>query len=185
MKKEGLATNCHRYYALRIAQLGLLFALAVCLSFVESLIPSLPIPGIKLGLSNIVVMYAVFVLGGWHAVLLVVLKALFALLSRGAVAGLLAFCGGSLSVVAMLALLLVFGHRISDAAVSMAGAIAHNLGQLACAAALLQLGQVLWYYLPVLVAAGVASGLLTALLLRAVMPLLRWSQSSYKRPISK
>ena len=68
--------------------MGLLFALAMALSFLESLLPALPMlpPGIRLGLSNIVTMYALFVLGPVSGYTIAVLKALFVLLTRGAVA---------------------------------------------------------------------------------------------------
>ena len=72
----------------RLALMGLLFALAMALSFLESLLPALPMlpPGIRLGLSNIVTMYALFVLGPVSGYTIAVLKSLFVLLPRGAVA---------------------------------------------------------------------------------------------------
>ena len=69
----------------------MLFALAIALSYLESLVSPLLglMPAIKLGLSNIVVMYALLFLRTRTALLLVVLKALFAFLTRGATAGFL------------------------------------------------------------------------------------------------
>ena len=86
---------------------GMLFALAIALSYLESLVSPLLglMPAIKLGLSNVVVMYALLFLRTRTALLLVVLKALFAFLTRGATAGFLSLCGGSLSLVVMLVLL--------------------------------------------------------------------------------
>ena len=77
----------------------MLFALAIALSYLESLVSPLLglMPAIKLGLSNIVVMYALLFLRTRTALLLVVLKALFAFLTRGATAGFLSLCGGALS----------------------------------------------------------------------------------------
>lgn len=74
---------------------GMLFALAIALSYLESLVSPLLglMPAIKLGLSNIVVMYALLFLRTRTALLLVVLKALFAFLTRGATAGFLSLCG--------------------------------------------------------------------------------------------
>ena len=79
---------------------GMLFALAIAFSYLESLVSPLLglMPAIKLGLSNIVVMYALLFLRTRTAVLLVVLKALFAFLTRGATAGFLSLCGGALSL---------------------------------------------------------------------------------------
>ena len=80
----------------RLALMGLLFALAMALSFLESLLPALPMlpPGIRLGLSNIVTMYALFVLGPVSGYTIAVLKSLFVLLTRGAVAAALSASGG-------------------------------------------------------------------------------------------
>ena len=90
---------------------GMLFALAIALSYLESLVSPLLglMPAIKLGLSNIVVMYALLFLRTRTALLLVLLKALFAFLTRGATAGFLSLCGGALSLAVMLVLLCRFG----------------------------------------------------------------------------
>ena len=85
--------------AKNVARLGMLFALAIALSFCEScLTPLLGLmPAMKLGLSNIVVMYALLYLSKRQALALVLLKALFALLTRGVSAGFLSLCGGLVS----------------------------------------------------------------------------------------
>ena len=158
--------------AKNVAVMGLLFALAIALSALEGMLPAfIPVPGIKPGLSNIVTMYCVFVLGARQAFGLALLKALFALIIRGFTAGVLSLSGGMLSVVVMLVLLAVRGKKLSYGMAGIAGAVAHNLGQLAVAFFLLGLPQ-LFYYAPALVAAGIVMGLITAALLRAVMPLL-------------
>lgn len=96
----------------RLALMGLLFALAMALSFLESLLPALPMlpPGIRLGLSNIVTMYALFVLGPVSGYTIAVLKSLFVLLTRGAVAAAMSASGGIASVTVMLLLSLLPGH---------------------------------------------------------------------------
>ena len=90
----------------RLALMGLLFALAMALSFLESLLPALPMlpPGIRLGLSNIITMYALFVLGPVSGYTIAVLKSLFVLLTRGAVAAAMSAAGGIVSVTAKLLL---------------------------------------------------------------------------------
>ena len=97
----------------RLALMGLLFALAMALSFLESLLPALPMlpPGIRLGLSNIVTMYALFVLGPVSGYTIAVLKSLFVLLTRGAVAAAMSASGGIASVTVMLLLSLLPGIR--------------------------------------------------------------------------
>ena len=83
-----------------VAWTGMLFALAIALSFLESAITPLLglMPAMKLGFSNLVVMYALLFLNTRTAAELVLLKALFALLTRGPTAGFLSLCGGVLFV---------------------------------------------------------------------------------------
>lgn len=155
-----------------VALTGMLFALALTLSFAESLItPLLGLaPGVKLGLANIVVMYALLFLNRRQALLLVVLKAGFALLTRGAVSAALSMSGGLLSLGVMV-LLLRFA-KPTRLVLSASGAIAHNLGQLAAASVLLGSGLAL-AYAPVLLISGLVMGWLTSLSLSAVIPALQ------------
>lgn len=153
----------------RLAMLGVLLALAVALSYLESLIP-LPtaLPGIKLGLSNTVTMFCVFFLGGLPALVTAALKSLFVLLTRGVTAGILSAAGGAASVAAMLT---ARRARASIGVLSIAGAVAHNIGQLAAAALLLKSPLSLWY-LPILILSGIVMGLLTGAVLRLLLPAL-------------
>lgn len=150
----------------------MLFALAMVLSFLEStLTPLLGLPpGVKLGLANIVVMYAMLCLGSGDALVLVVLKSLFGLLTRGATAGLLSLCGGVLSWAVMLVLCLA-GQKKEYFILSVSGAIAHNMGQLV-GLKLFTASKYTWYYAPVLLVSGLAMGAVTALSLKAVLPAL-------------
>lgn len=158
--------------ARRAAFTGMLLALAAALSFLESLLPvtaMLP-AGVRLGLSNIVTMYALFFLGKKEAFAVAAGKSLFVLLTRAPVAALLSFCGGALSVFTMLVVL-----RRKDASymlISTAGAVAHNIGQL-CASVLITGSAFTFWYLPVLILSGAAMGVLTSALLRALLPALR------------
>ena len=136
---------------------GMLFALAIALSYLESLVSPLLglMPAIKLGLSNIVVMYALLFLRTRTALLLVLLKALFAFLTRGATAGFLSLCGGAVSL------------AVSGYIFCAGSALAHNLGQLAGAAVLLSSAMALGYA-PVLLAAGLIVGGISCTLSRAL-----------------
>ena len=158
--------------AKNVARLGMLFALAIALSFCEScLTPLLGLmPAMKLGLSNIVVMYALLYLSKRQALALVLLKALFALLPRGVSAGFLSLCGGLVSW-GVLCLLLVLPLPVTGYIFSVSGALAHNVGQL-CGAAVLLSDRMALSYAPVLLAAGVAVGSLTCGVSRAVFPAL-------------
>jgi heptaprenyl diphosphate synthase len=153
----------------RIALLGLLFALAIVLSILESLLPVPgPIPGIRLGLANIVVMFALFYMKRLDALAIVVLKALFVFATRGVVAGALSFSGSLLALVVMAVLLFLFKDRMTYVLISIAGAIAHNVGQIAAASVILQTA--LWLYLPVLLVSGIVTGFATSILLKLTAP---------------
>lgn len=151
---------------------ALLFTMALILSFVEGQIPiPLPVPGIQLGLSNIAVMYSLFFVRKRQALTLVILKSLFAFLTRGAVASLLSLCGGLLSLAIMIVLLFLFRTRISYLLLSIAGAVFHNVGQL-LAVSVIYTSIFVWAYFPVLLIAGIMVGSVTSVLLRVVMPAL-------------
>lgn len=157
--------------ARKVSLLGMLFALAIVLSFFESLItPLLGLPpGIKLGLANVVVMYALYYLGKKEALALVLLKAGFAIFTRGVNAGLLSLAGGLLSF-ALMALLLLMKNKPSVVLVSIVGALGHNFGQFGMACLLL--GPSFVVYAPVLLISGVIMGFLTAICFQVITPAL-------------
>ena len=155
-----------------IALSGLLFALAMALSFVEGtlVIPGL-MPGMKLGLANIVVMYALFFMGGKQALVLFLLKALFVFLVSGWTAGFLSLCGGLFSLLVMWVLYYHFPVRPTWFILSVCGALAHNVGQLLGASVILSSAMSL-YYAPVMLVFGLIMGSLTSITLRALLPAL-------------
>lgn len=164
----------HKSKAREVALTGMLFALAVALSWLESCIaPMLGlIPALKLGLSNIVVMFALLFLRVRTAWMLVLLKALFAFLTRGATAGILSLCGGVLSLLVLWGLL-EGPLSVSGYIYCICGALSHNLGQLGAASLILSSSMAL-AYAPILMLAGIAVGALSCILSRALfsaMPL--------------
>jgi len=158
--------------ARQVALSGMLFALAMALSFIEGTLtfPGL-LPGMKLGLANIVVMYALFFMGAKQALFLDLLKALFVFLVSGWTAGFLSFCGGMLSLVVMWLLYYVLPVRPTWFILSVCGALAHNIGQLLGAGVILSSAMSL-YYAPVMLVLGLVMGALTAFTLRALLPAL-------------
>ena len=146
-----------------IALSGLLFALAMALSFIEGtlVIPGL-LQGMKLGLANIVVMYAL---------LLDVLKAFFVFLVSGWTAGFLSLCGGLLSLLVMWLLYYHCPLRPTWFILSVCGALAHNIGQLLGASVILSTAVSL-YYAPIMLVLGLVMGMLTSVTLRAILPAL-------------
>lgn len=168
-----------RSKAYKTAFMGLMLALALALSFFESMLPVLPfLPvGVKLGLSNIVTMYCLFFLGVKPSLTVAFLKSAFVMLMRGPTGGVLSLAGGIFSVVVMLLLKRI--PSLSKSVLSVAGAIAHNAGQLFMACIILKSFYAL-YYLPVMVLSGVMMGLITGMLLRLVMPYLHNADKAIK-----
>lgn len=154
--------------AREVAWTGMLFALAIALSFLESAVAPLLglMPAMKLGLSNLVVMYALLFLNTHTAGELVLLKALFALLTRGPTAGFLSLCGGTLSFLVLL-VLLHLPVSPGEFIFTVCGALAHNIGQLLGASVLLSSAMALGYA-PVLLVAGLCVGTLSCVLSRAL-----------------
>ncbi|MBQ3660760.1 MAG: Gx transporter family protein [Firmicutes bacterium] len=155
----------------RIAACGVLTALALIFSYIEFLVPlPIAIPGIKLGLANIVCLVCLYALGEKHAFLINVTRiALAALLFGSVFSALYALAGGVVSFAVMA--LLKRTKRFSVCGVSMAGGVFHNLAQLAVAGLLVESAQV-FYYFPVLLLSGMATGIgigiLATLILRSI-----------------
>lgn len=150
---------------------ALLFAFALVLALVENYLPPVPVPvpGIRLGLSNIVVMFALFFVGKSQAFTIAVLKSLFVLSTKGVIAGLLSFCGGILSIAVMSLVIFIFKDKVSYLIVSILGSVFHNIGQFIAITIVYQT-VALWAYLPMLIIFGIIAGVITSTLLRFILP---------------
>ncbi|MBR3130329.1 MAG: Gx transporter family protein [Clostridia bacterium] len=142
-----------------LTKMALLSAAAMILGYIDSLIPLVPgVPGIKLGLSNLALLYAVFFLSPFYTVLLMLIKVgMSSLLFGNAVGALYSLAGGVLSVAIML--LLRRNRAISVIPVSTFGGIFHILGQIAVGTVLLGVRPML-AYAPWLLISGLATGIL-------------------------
>ena len=149
-----------------LTKTALLTAAALILGYIDSLIPLVPsVPGIKLGLSNLVLLYAVFYMRPVETVILMLLKVgLSSLLFGNAVGALYALAGGVLSTAAMLLLHRI--PRVSVIPVSTVGGILHIVGQCAVGCLLISWRPVL-FYAPWLLISGTATGLLLGIAARA------------------
>lgn len=146
-----------------VALRAVLLALALALSWLESLAPlSFAVPGVKMGLPNLAVVFALYRLGWKDAALLSLLRVLLVALLFGNFFALAYSAAGALSSLLVMAAL-KGGETFSVAAVSVAGAVAHNLGQIAVAIFVLETARLI-YYLPALLASGVAAGICIGLL---------------------
>lgn len=152
----------------KTALYGLLVALACIFSYVESLIPVVGIPGVKLGLANLVVLTALVLLRPRDALAISCLRILLVGVTFGSPASMLySLAGGLISLAVM-----VLCHRtdkFSLLGISIAGGVSHNLAQLAVAAAVLRTPQIAWY-LPVLLLSGVLTGTLIGIVTRLCLP---------------
>lgn len=147
----------------KIAKYGLLIALAFIFSYIESLIPiPFPVPGIKLGLANLVVIIAIYGIGVKEAFVLSMVRILLVGVTfRDPSTLMFSFAGGILSWLMMLIFMKL--KLFSMIGVSIIGGIAHNVGQIIVAMIYVS-NTSLIYYLPVLLISGVVSGTLIGIL---------------------
>lgn len=157
----------------KIALVGILCALALSLSFLESLIPPIPLlpPGAKPGFSNIITMFAAGSLGLPSATAIAAVKGLFAFVTRGATAGIMSISGGLLSAVSMFLLMKYARNLLGLAGISVICALCHNVGQLAAAVFITDTVSIV-NYAPALAVFGIVTGTVTGVILRAVIPAL-------------
>lgn len=157
--------------ARQVAFMGLLFATAMVLSFVESILPVLPMlpPGFRLGLSNIVTMYALFTLGPRQGAVIAVLKSGFVFLTRGMISAVMSLAGGLISVLCMLLVARLLAGKKDYLLLSVFGAAAHNAGQILAAVFILGTARV-FAYLPVVVLVGIGMGVVTGKMLQIILP---------------
>lgn len=161
------------YSTKKVAFLGLMLAIVLILITIERMLPPFPMlpPQFgRIGLSNVIVMYLIFFTGKKEAFTMAVLKAMFNFLMRGPTAGLLSLSGGLLSIIFILALWWIFKDRISYVALSIAGAVAHNIGQLAAACIMMQNWLLFIGYFPILLISGAVFGTVTGVFLKIIMP---------------
>ena len=157
----------------QIALSGLLTSLMLVFGFIERQFPlPVPVPGIKLGLANSVLLYALYMLGIRQTIVLMLLKSLMSwLIYMNLSAMLYSFTGGVLSVAAMILVSRMKG--VSPIGVSALGAVFFNIGQILMAAWVLGTPQLIVTYLPVLMVSGVLTGILTGVIAKLVMKHLR------------
>ena len=158
-----------------VADCAVLTALSMILSYIDSMIPLLPsVPGIKIGLANLVILVSLYLLGFAPAFLIDIIRVILSGLLFTGLSGALYSLSGALLSFAVMALLKRSGH-FSEVGVSIAGGAAHNLGQLLTAVFLIS-NPYLFYYYPVLTVTGCAAGILTGflshILIKRLSPLL-------------
>lgn len=156
----------------RIALYGMCIALAFILSYIESLFPIQgAMPGMKLGLTNLVVLFALYFLNGRAAFVINIVRMLLVAATFGNFVSLFySLAGGMLSFLVMFLLKKTGSFRIVT--VSVAGSVFHNVGQILVAMVLLGTKQVTWYF-GVLCVSGVVAGVVIGILAGLVLSKLR------------
>ena len=141
----------------KVAMLGLTIALAMIMSYIEALVPlSFAVPGIKMGLANIVIIFVLYKIGTKEAILVSLIRViLVSLLFSNVMAMAYSIAGAVLSLSVMW--LLKKTDKFSFVGVSIAGGIMHNVGQIIMAVILLGTEQIA-LYLPVLIITGTDTG---------------------------
>ncbi len=149
-----------------LTRIAILVALATVLHIVEALIPvPYVVPGAKLGLANIVALYAVMTMGPGESLTISFLRTLLGSLFSGTflnVAYYLSVSGALLSTGAMYVIKTIFDKKLSAVGISTIGSVTHNIGQLLVASLILrQIG--VMFYLPYLLAFAIPTGIFTGL----------------------
>ena len=162
----------------KIAFYGMFLALALVAGYVERLIPiNLGVPGVKLGLANIVTMVLLYTVGAKPAVCITAARIILSgILFGSGFAMVYSAAGAAFSILVMI--LLKKTKRFSSVGVSVAGGVFHNVGQILVAIGVLETGSLV-YYLPILVlsglAAGVVIGMISGLMTRRIEPVIKQS----------
>jgi heptaprenyl diphosphate synthase len=173
-KKQGSAK--------RLALLSLFSALSLIMFLIESLFPSIMIPGAKIGLGNIFVLLALITLGPWQAYTVAIVKSVLGSFISGNLNTLLFSLSASLvSVSVAVILFYVLKARLSILAVSVVSAVAHNITQNAVYA-LVTDSSLVFSYLPYLSLLGIISGAvvgITVVILLRVMPDKFWQMADF------
>lgn len=154
--------------------LAILTAAAVVLHYVEGTIPvPVAIPGIKLGLSNVVSLIALYLFGPGEAFWVLLLRVMMtSFLYSGLSSLIFSLSGGLLSLLAMAAVWKLRDKGFSIVGASAGGGIFHNIGQLAAASVVLRTTAV-FSYLPYLLISGLVTGIVTGVLADVLVPRLK------------
>lgn len=145
----------------KMTLLAILIAGAIVLGVLESFIPSIGIPGVKLGLSNIVILIVLYELGIWEAALVSLSRVMIVSLIRGTFLSMgfvMSLAGAVLSLGIMILFYLVI-RKFSVIGVSVVGALFHVFGQIAVAMLYLSTAYIL-YYLPVIALSAIITGVI-------------------------
>ena len=155
----------------KITTLSLLISVALILSYIESLVPAfVAVPGVKLGLSNIATVFALYTLGFPAAITVSLVRVCLSSLLFGNVPSLIfSLAGATLALVSMIPLSRI--NLFSSVGVSVVGAVCHNIGQVLAAAVVMKTLGVTYYLIPLLFSGtitGVVIGIISGILVERI-----------------
>ncbi|MEE1227621.1 MAG: Gx transporter family protein [Lachnospiraceae bacterium] len=165
-----------RMSAKQVAMYGMFLAIALVAGYIEMMIPvNVGVPGVKLGLANIVTMLILYTIGPGPAILVTTLRIILsAILFGNAFAMVYSAAGAALSMTCMV--ILKRTKKFSPIGVSVAGGVCHNIGQIIVAVFVLETSALV-YYLPILIVsglgAGVVVGILSGILTKRLWPIIQ------------
>lgn len=145
-----------------ITRFGLLVSVALVLGYFERFLPIAPgLPGVKLGLANTMLLYAIYLMDSKSAFCLMLLKVILSGMLFAGVSGMLySFAGGLFSLIMMLIIKRL--DNVSIVGVSVVGAVFHNIGQLTMASIIVKTKGILLYF-PFLMISAIITGILTGI----------------------
>lgn len=155
----------------RLTTLSALIAVAMILSYIESMIPAfIAVPGVKIGLSNIATVFALYALGWPYAICVSVVRVFLSALLFGNVVSLIySLAGATLALVTMI--LLKKANLFSTVGVSVTGAVCHNAGQIIAACIVMETAAIAYYIIPLIISgtiAGIVIGLIAGNLVERI-----------------
>ena len=160
----------NRFNVHKITILAILIAGAVVIGYLESLIPSIGIPGVKLGLSNIIILIVLYELGIWEAALVSLSRVLLVSLLRGTLLSMgfvMSLAGAVLSLGIMIIFYLLI-KKFSIIGVSVIGALFHVFGQIGVAMIYLSTAYIL-YYLPIIAISAIITGIIVGIVSQIII----------------
>lgn len=153
----------------KIAKLAMLLSISVVLALIESVIPIFnSIPGIKLGLANIVILYALYTLNFKDAIYISILRVILVGILRTGLFSITFFFSLVGSILSIITMYIVKETKMSIVGVSVCGAIAHSIGQIIVAIIFLSNFDII-YYLPILLISSILTGIVIGLLTEKII----------------
>ncbi|MBF7097046.1 Gx transporter family protein [Alkalibacter mobilis] len=164
----------------KLVYISMLVTQAMILSYIETMLPAIPIQGAKLGLANIATVLALSTLNFRSCLFIVVARTLLTGLLFGNMASIIySITGGLLSLLAMYIIMKLFGNTLSLVSVSIVGSIFHNLGQLGIAVLILENTRLL-ILLPYLFLIAIPTGLFVGIVSKYLLSYLSKNHFNYK-----